>query len=117
MKYKLIQVLVDSDAHGQYSAEINGAKSSRSQIEALVRGSLSKIVNIESKKLCEDLSLNVGALIEALENLEIDESNYSIDTATINLGITSSGKVALLSMLERTHTPSVGIQLQLRRIK
>ena len=107
MKKKKIPVMVDSD--------LATAKQSRSALEGMLRPAISKVIDVELSSLSEQVEDRLRDLAKLLENVDIQSSKYDIDSVGLQLAITGSGKVAVISVVEGGASSQVGLQFTLKK--
>jgi len=90
-------------------------KSSRSPLEHFIASRASKVIDLELKTLAAQVNERIADLNDALSELDTSAGLYEVDTISLTMAITSTGKVAILSTIEGSASPQVGLLFTLKK--
>lgn len=97
-----------------------GAKAGRSPLEHILASQAaqsSKVIDVQLKALATQLQEKISDLNEVLSQVDTSNGIFDLDSVSLTLAVTSSGKIVVLSTIEGSISPQVGLQLTLKRRK
>jgi hypothetical protein len=90
-------------------------RSARSPFDHIVAAQASKIIDIQITSLASELHERIADLNQALSQVDTSGGPYELDAVALTMGVTASGKLAILATIEGAASQQLGIQLTLRR--
>ena len=109
MTSRTIPFIVDADAPP--------VRSSRSPLEHIVATRTSKLLDVQLTTLTAEIQQRVSDVNEVLSQIDTSGGMFDVSSVSLDLAITSTGKVALLSTIEGSASPHVGLHITLSRRK
>ncbi len=89
---------------------------SRSGFEDILTSSVSKVIEIESSVLAEQLGERLEDMHEMLDSIRTKDHAFELDSVQLRLGLTTQGKLGLLSV-NIANTQATSIMLTLKRVR
>jgi len=114
MKGRNIPVLVDNLTPGGSGPEI---KSARSSLEEMITLRSAKTIEVQLDALAEQLRERVCDINEILSKVDTSRGPYELQSVSVTMTISASGKVVILSTVEGTTNPQTGFCLTFVRHK
>ncbi len=107
MSDRQIQFIVDDDD--------TPVKSARSAFDHVIAARSSKVIDVQLKALATQLHEKLADLNEALSVVDTSAGPYDIDSVSLTMAVTSTGKIAILSTIEGSVSPQAGLHITLKR--
>jgi hypothetical protein len=99
----------------EYEGPGAGVRSSRSAIEQLVGRQIPRIMDFQMESVVVGFQQRIQELNEVFARVDTSDGPFDIDSVSVNLVVTASGKVGILSAIEGSLSGQVGIVVNLKR--
>ena len=87
----------------------------RSSVEKLLRSSVARVIDDEVEALTAEIQKQLSDIASILSSVVLSSSNYEVDSVSMTLSISASGKVELVSLAGASTSSVAALQFTLKK--